>query len=169
MAAFVYVKVIRLVNYYIDCTSTVLNVSMEPPLFCYGTLRSSLIMQKVTGHKFDGVDAILEGYAIFRVRGTEYPGIIQRKGSSVEGILYRGLDDNILHILDTFEGDQYYRDIVNTASQNDTNVKAYAYIIKESCQDILTNDSWNYDHFLHHEIDRFLHRFVEKRRTRYSF
>ena len=65
-------------------------------LFCYGTLQSPLVMKAVTGQAYEGKEATLNNWARFRVRDSEYPGIICQENSTVSGKLYWGLDEKVM-------------------------------------------------------------------------
>ena len=134
------------------------------PLFCYGTLRASTVMKAVTGHTYPGGAATLNGYAMFRVKGTEYPAIIPQKGGVVPGTLYEGLDEESLLVLDHFEGDPYSRDIVTVVTSVGDRVNAYVYVLRDACMDILSNEKWDFNSFMAHDIDRFMGGFVKERK-----
>lgn len=133
-------------------------------LFCYGTLQSPLVMKAVTGQAFSGKEATLHNWARFRVRGSEYPGIIPRQDSIVSGKLYWGLDQRAIEKLDAFEGDKYERVMVQVAMADNSCVEAFAYAIREDCRNMLSNDPWDFDRFLQNGLEKFIHWFVEDRR-----
>ena len=133
-------------------------------LFCYGTLQSPLVMKAVTGQAFSGKEAILHNWARFRVRGSEYPGIIPQQDSVVSGKLYWGLDEKAMEKLDAFEGDKYERVMVQVAMTDGSFEEAYVYAIREDCRNLLSNDPWDFDRFLQNGLEKFIHWFVEDRR-----
>jgi gamma-glutamylcyclotransferase (GGCT)/AIG2-like uncharacterized protein YtfP len=133
-------------------------------LFCYGTLQSPLVMKAVTGQSFSGKEAVLNNWARFRVRASEYPGIIPRQDALVTGKLYWGLDEKVMDKLDAFEGDKYERVVVQVAMADGSFEEAYAYAIKEDCRDMLSNDPWDFDRFLQNGLEKFINWFVEDRR-----
>ena len=75
-------------------------------LFCYGTLQSPLVMKAVTGQAFSGKEATLYNWARYRVRGSEYPGIIQQPDSVVTGKRKWGQDEVAMEKLDKIKGEQ---------------------------------------------------------------
>jgi gamma-glutamylcyclotransferase (GGCT)/AIG2-like uncharacterized protein YtfP len=133
-------------------------------LFCYGTLQSPLVMKAVTGQAFSGKEAILNNWARFRVRDSEYPGIIPQEGSVVSGKLYWGLDEKAMEKLDAFEGDKYERVVVQVTMADGSFEEAYVYAIREDCRKLLSNDPWDFDRFLQNGLEKFIHWFVEDRR-----
>ncbi|MDY0390443.1 gamma-glutamylcyclotransferase family protein [Desulfobulbus oligotrophicus] len=133
-------------------------------LFCYGTLQSPLVMKVVTGQPYEGREATLIDWARYRVRGSEYPGIVPQEGSLVCGKLYWGLDEQAVEKLDAFEGDKYERVLVNVILADGSNQQAYVYAIRQDCRTMLSNDPWDFDRFLQNGLERFIHWFVEDRR-----
>jgi gamma-glutamylcyclotransferase (GGCT)/AIG2-like uncharacterized protein YtfP len=133
-------------------------------LFCYGTLQSPLVMKAVTGQALSGKEATLNNWARFRVRSSEYPGIIPQEGTAVSGKLYWGLDGKALEKLDAFEGDKYERVVVQVTMADGSFEEAYTYAIREDCRDLLSNDPWDFDRFLQNGLEKFIHWFVEDRR-----
>ena len=133
-------------------------------LFCYGTLQSPLVMKAVTGQAFSGKEATLYNWARYRVRGSEYPGIIQQPDSVVTGKVYWGLDEEAMEKLDQFEGDKYERVLVQVTLADGSLEEAYAYAIREDCQKMLSADPWDFDRFLQNGLEKFIHWFVEDRR-----
>jgi gamma-glutamylcyclotransferase (GGCT)/AIG2-like uncharacterized protein YtfP len=133
-------------------------------LFCYGTLQSPLVIKAVTGQAYAGQEATLHNWARFRVRGSEYPGIVPKEESVVSGKVYWDLDETAMEKLDAFEGDKYERVIVEVTMPDGTCVEAYAYAIKDDCRKYLSDDPWEFDRFLQNGLEKFIHWFVEDRR-----
>ncbi len=133
-------------------------------LFCYGTLQSPLVMKAVTGRAFPGTEASLDNWARFRMRRSEYPGIIPQRGARVNGKLYWELDDEAIEKLDAFEGDRYERLLVEVLKADGLPEKAYVYAIRADCRQHLSPDPWDFDRFLQNGLERFINWFVEDRR-----
>jgi gamma-glutamylcyclotransferase (GGCT)/AIG2-like uncharacterized protein YtfP len=71
-------------------------------LFVYGTLMDEERVFAITGRRFPGRAARLEGYErITSDRG--YPYVIPAPGSHVEGLLLEGIDAAALRALDRYE------------------------------------------------------------------
>ncbi len=115
-------------------------------------------MQVLTGQTFPGTKATLHDYGIYRVRGTEYPGILPEKGSIVVGTLYQNIDAPILQILDTFEGDQYFREIVQVNLEDSNTQDAYVYCIQKNGRDVLSEEWWNFDTFVKRDLEGYMKR-----------
>ena len=133
-------------------------------LFCYGTLQSPLVMKAVTGRAFSGQEATLNNWARYRVRHSEYPGIVPQIDSMVHGKVYWGLDEDAMKKLDAFEGDKYERVIVQVTLADGTVEEAFTYAICSDCRDMLSTDPWDFDRFLQNGLEKFIHWFVEDRR-----
>lgn len=133
-------------------------------LFCYGTLQSPLVMKAVTSQSFSGQEATLQNWARFRVRSSEYPGIVPQQDSVVSGKLYWGLEEKAMEKLDAFEGDKYERVLVQVVLADGSIEKAYTYAIREDCRNMLSQDPWDFDRFLQNGLEKFINWFVEDRR-----
>lgn len=133
-------------------------------LFCYGTLQSHMVMKAVTGQEFLGKAATLYNWARYRVKGSEYPGIMQEQDSVVTGKVYWGVAEEVMEKLDQFEGDKYERVLVQVTLADGSLAEAYVYAIRNDCRTMLSEDSWDFDRFLQNGLERFIHWFVEDRR-----
>lgn len=136
----------------------------EMSLFCYGTLQSPLVMKAVTGAEYSGKEATLPEWARYRFQKTEYPGIIEEQGASVNGKLYWGITPDAIEKLDDFEGDKYERINVEVTLADGSKETAAAYAVKEECKGLLSSDYWDFDRFLQNGLERFIQWFVEDRR-----
>jgi gamma-glutamylcyclotransferase (GGCT)/AIG2-like uncharacterized protein YtfP len=121
-------------------------------------------MKAVTGQAFSGKEATLNNWARFRVRGSEYPGIVRQEDSMVSGKLYWGLDEPTMEKLNAFEGDKYEQVIVQVTMADGSCEEAYVYAIKDDCKDMLSSDPWDFDRFLQNGLEKFINWFVEDRR-----
>ena len=96
-------------------------------LFVYGTLRDDAVVQELLGHRLFGRPAVLQGYE----RGFDaligYPVIRPRADASVVGKVLDGVDEEILAMLDAYEGRGYRRIIVQVDTPDGRRVEAYAY------------------------------------------
>ncbi len=133
-------------------------------LFCYGTLQSPMVMKAVTGSAFEGKEAILHGFARYRIDKTDYPAIISEEGAKVNGKMYWDLDDEAIEKLDAFEGEKYDRVPVLVTMTGGEKVNAWAYVIKGEYSKLLSDDPWDFDRFLQNGLERFINWFVEDRR-----
>ena len=116
-------------------------------LFAYGTLIFDDVMMRVTGRTFQGRAAVLQGYARYGMMSGPYPGIVQKKGSAVEGKLYFHIDDDSLKRLDEFEGDQYDRIHVKVKDEKGRLQDALTYKVKDACAHQVSCEAWRPEQF----------------------
>lgn len=118
-------------------------------LFTYGTLMVPGIMHRVAGCVLQGVEVTLEGYVRHGVQGEQYPGIIEKAGSTVDGILYLDIGEEPLRRLDSFEGEMYSRESVQVMRKNDGRIMdAMVYVFKPEYVHLLTDSAWDLQIFL---------------------
>jgi gamma-glutamylcyclotransferase (GGCT)/AIG2-like uncharacterized protein YtfP len=125
-------------------------------IFTYGTLMIPEVMVAVTTRKFRSIDAILKGYARFRVKGESYPGITPETGAITEGIIYFDVDEWSLERLDTFEGDLYQRIQILAETKEKEILSADAYVIKPKFRSYLSSLEWNIKEFAQKHLKTFL-------------
>lgn len=119
-------------------------------LLAYGTLMAPDIMQEVSGcAAIESVDATLDGYRRYGVRGEQYPGIIRANEGQVEGVLYLDVPPEAVVRLDLFEGDMYSRESVTASRKSDgKTVEAMAYVVRPQFAHLLTAEQWDFQDFL---------------------
>ena len=137
-------------------------------LFCYGTLQVPQVIHAVTGRTYPGKPATLLGYAIYRVKNAEYPGIIQAADRETKGIIYENVSEKDLRVLDLFEGDFYRRQLLDVFLADGDTTSAWVYGIKDHHLDILTDECWKLEDFLDHGLESFMQGYVHGRRNVYS-
>jgi gamma-glutamylcyclotransferase (GGCT)/AIG2-like uncharacterized protein YtfP len=137
-------------------------------LFCYGTLQVPQIIRAVTGRIYQGMTATLHGYAIYRVKNAEYPGIIRIADRETEGIVYDNLSAKDLNVLDLFEGDFYRRQLLDVRLSGGSNSKAWVYVVADNHKDILSDESWCLENFMDNGLESFMKGYVNGRRNVYS-
>ena len=111
-------------------------------LFAYGTLIFDEVMRQVTGRTFRGIDALLPGYARYRIKDAPYPGIIPCDGAVVKGKVYFDIDDKSLAMLDQYEGGLYEKITVQVRIDNGETCDAIAYKVKDTHKGMLTHELW---------------------------
>ena len=129
---------------------------MATHLFTYGTLQVAHIFQRVTGKMYPVVQAVLEDYACFQVRGEVYPGIIASAHASTPGTLYLHVDPETLMCLDAFEGATYERIPVRVRLSNGHGADAHAYGICAKHTGILSSHTWSLTDFDEEKQRQFL-------------
>lgn len=133
-------------------------------LFCYGTLQFAAIFEAVTGRSLEGEDAVLEGYARFRVRGEAYPGIVAAAGAHVPGVIYTDIDPVSLARVDRFEGEMYRRQAVQVrASPEGRAVAAETYVVRPRWRVLLADAPWDPDEFARRWHDAYVRECLTER------
>jgi gamma-glutamylcyclotransferase (GGCT)/AIG2-like uncharacterized protein YtfP len=138
---------------------------MPERLFCYGTLQIPAVMRAVVGRRPRGFKACLPGYAAYRVRGAEYPGVLAAPGQSTPGILYRQLSLPELQTLDRFEGALYVRRHIPVRLADGRRCQAWIYLLARAKTRHLSRQRWLLLVFRRTLAKRFMNRFVWARRT----
>lgn len=128
---------------------------MQRHLFVYGTLMFPQVMDAVTGRSFASVPAVLDGYARYRMRGANYPGIVPTPGARVSGVLYRGLDPQSLARLDRFEGMPYRRAAVRVTTVDGEELDAFAYVVRPAGMAHLCRRPWDPQAFQRRDLGPF--------------
>ena len=128
---------------------------MGKKYFFYGSLRDDdvleLVIQKPVKEYFVS-DFKIEGWKTVYVKGEKYPALCEASGGSSEGKLYSGFSDTELEKLNYFE-------IEYRLSPLDRDSDIWAWLPRNDLE--LTKISWNFNHFLEFEKEKFL------RRTKY--
>ncbi len=134
---------------------------MPIKLFCYGSLQLSEVIKAVTGKVHWGVKAKLPGYAMYKVRNKEYPGVVRSSNSETVGVLYTDVGEEELEELDLFEGDLFERRRLNIIQQDNEKCNAWVYIVPDKNKDKLTKEPWDLEDFLKNELKSFIRRIGE--------
>jgi len=130
-------------------------------LFAYGTLLVPEIWEAVTGAPPPrNVPATLASYEIFRVKGGDFPGIIESENSHdvVPGHIYFDLPADTMSALDRYE-DTFYERAEVTVSTSTGPESAQTYRIPRSEAAILLSpETWTLDWFRAEAMDRYCER-----------
>jgi gamma-glutamylcyclotransferase (GGCT)/AIG2-like uncharacterized protein YtfP len=81
-------------------------------LFVYGTLADDDLVERLVGRRLPWRPAVLEGYCRTLDPKIGYPVVHPLAGSTVDGRLLDGLDEDALRALDAYEGTRYRRVVV---------------------------------------------------------
>ena len=101
-------------------------------LFVYGSLLFPELTEKLTGKTFKSVVAILSGFKRFALKGCDYPAIIPKNSSDVEGLLLLNVDEESMKILTFFEGGEYKKqDVVVTSEKKKYTATAFVWAKSE--------------------------------------
>ena len=124
---------------------------MATPVFTYGSLMFPDVWDRVVDGRYRSTTARLANHQRLAVRDETYPGLVERRGASVDGVVYLEVDALDVERLDAFEGDDYRRVVVavDTAAGDRIDAQAYLYLPVER----LAPDVWRPEAFA---LDRFL-------------
>lgn len=112
-------------------------------LFAYGTLMNPEVWARVTGRTFRCAPATLQGYAVRRLHGHDFPGILPVPGQSARGLVYFDLDDDTLARLDAYEDDFYQRTVLTVElCGSRTAEEAGVYLIQPPFHAIVAPEPW---------------------------
>lgn len=118
-------------------------------LFVYGTLMCEEIFFSVTGIPLPCSRGQLQEYSRHPVAGQLYPGILPKKGATVDGLVYFDLPERLWSCLDRFEGEMYERRLVRVECRNDRKMAAWAYVVRPRFIPCLDKGKpWNFHNFL---------------------
>ncbi len=98
-------------------------------LFAYGTLMYRDIMKEVSGCLPRYIPALLHGFRRYRIKGANYPGIVEEAGSSVKGIVYIDVPKSAWIRLDEYEGNLYERRPLRIETMEGDTLVAFTYVI----------------------------------------
>jgi gamma-glutamylcyclotransferase (GGCT)/AIG2-like uncharacterized protein YtfP len=124
-------------------------------LFAYGTLMCEDIMQEVSSCLPEHRRGVLKGYARRRVRGHVYPGLLQREGNPVDGVVYLEVPASAWERLDRFEGEMYARQTVSIEMYDGGRLTAETYIVRQEYADRLEKTEWDFSEFLSNGNSKF--------------
>jgi gamma-glutamylcyclotransferase (GGCT)/AIG2-like uncharacterized protein YtfP len=113
-------------------------------VFTYGTLMFPEVWPAVAGRDFTSVGGTAAGFAIYRVQGAEFPGIVAAGDTRhVRGVVYLEVDDTALARLDRFEDDFYERQTLWIDCDDGQRRAAEAYVVPDRNRAVLTEEVWN--------------------------
>ena len=125
-------------------------------VFTYGSLMIVSVMEAVTGRRFAARQALLRGYARFRLQGATYPGLIPRADATTNGVLYRDVDPLSMARLDAFEGAFYDRVRVEVEEETGERLEAEVYVVAPPHRHRLSPEAWHLDDFRRDHLAAFL-------------
>lgn len=116
---------------------------MRHRIFAYGILTIPEVMEALLERRLPLRDAALDGYARFRLRDRPYPGIVAESAAAVDGVLYEGVGEDEITLLDHFEGELYERRSVRVRTACEPRVDADAYVVSERRRGRLSHEPWD--------------------------
>jgi gamma-glutamylcyclotransferase (GGCT)/AIG2-like uncharacterized protein YtfP len=116
----------------------------------------TLAMPAVAGRDFQRRKASLLDYALFKLKGESYPGIIYHKGAFTNGIIYLDVDALSLKRLDEFEGEMYERVSVRVETDQGESFTGETYGIKREHRNLLSSEPWDLEEFEKNHLKEFM-------------
>jgi gamma-glutamylcyclotransferase (GGCT)/AIG2-like uncharacterized protein YtfP len=131
-------------------------------VFTYGTLMFPEVWRAVVGRDFTTVAGSAAGFAIYRVAGAVFPGIVATtEQDAVRGIVYLDVDEASLARLDVFEDDFYERQAMWISCDDGERREAHAYVVPPYHRSALTDERWDRDQFVASGgLEQFIRRFA---------
>jgi len=133
---------------------------MSSRCFTYGSLMCADIMAAVCGFTPEVSAAVLPGYARHAVRDEDYPAIVAESSRQVAGRLYAGINASAWERLDSFEGNQYQRQLVQLRLDDGRSIDAWTYVFRPQYRSLLLPGDWDFDAFLREGKQRFEARYL---------
>ena len=124
-------------------------------VFSYGSLALAEVWTLVAGRLHPSEPALLAGYRRRLLHGAPYPGIVTAPAEEVEGVLWHGVEPEVLARLDGFEGDLYERIAVEVQA-GEHRIEAEAYVIRAANRARLSPEPWSEARFRERELERYL-------------
>ncbi len=126
-------------------------------LFAYGTLMFPAVWRRVVGREFAAQPASVSGYAVFRVADGVYPVMVAAAPDDrVSGLVYRGIDDATLRLLDEYESDLYDRVEVQALFAGGELIACEAYVLPERNHAHASNGPWSAETFAREHLAGYL-------------
>lgn len=102
-------------------------------VFVYGTLKRPELLKSLCHKGFVKKKVKLSGYSLHNVKGAHFPGIMEREGHAVEGLLLRGITPQQLERLDRYEaeGSLYHRRTVTVHDAKGNAEQAETYVFAD--------------------------------------
>lgn len=125
-------------------------------LFVYGTLMNDEVLSLLLGRNFSKTKAILPGFQCFKVKGQNYPAIIESEKSYVDGEILYDVNTEEFDLLDAYEGETYKRISVTVLTEESIEHACEVYVLKSDYCDMLSDKSWSNAEFRNKHLASFL-------------
>lgn len=128
-------------------------------VFTYGSLMFPEVWQRVVRGNYASRKAYVSGMRRFAVKDELYPAVVEGKVEDrVDGVLYGGLNESDLMLLDVFEGDQYVRQTVTVTLEGGETAQAEVYVFKAQFRNLLEGRDWDAGQFGLQYLQEFIQR-----------
>ena len=113
------------------------------------------VVKAVTGDSIPESDAIVKNYSRRTLKNRDYPGVIQCEGGMVVGKVLHGVREELIALIDRFEGDEYAKSIVRATLKDETELDAFTYVWNGPSADV-NDEDWDFEYFRSHKLRKFL-------------
>jgi gamma-glutamylcyclotransferase (GGCT)/AIG2-like uncharacterized protein YtfP len=124
-------------------------------VFAYGTLQIPAVMRLVVGRDFNSIPATLVGFKRLKIKNKTYPAVVRNEKCTIDGVIYSGIDDRSLELIDKFEDCCYQRTQINLVVEGKRE-KAFIYEIKDEYKNQLSDQAWCLEEFRKKYLKKYL-------------
>eukprot|EP01026_Neomeris_dumetosa_P026613 TRINITY_DN21708_c0_g1_i5.p3 TRINITY_DN21708_c0_g1~~TRINITY_DN21708_c0_g1_i5.p3 ORF type:complete len:150 (+),score=12.54 TRINITY_DN21708_c0_g1_i5:28-477(+) len=127
-------------------------------LFVYGTLLADEVIKVLLKRVPKQRTATLKGYTRYGIKGQVFPAIVPTNNKqSVAGQIMMGLSQKEMKILDEYESDEYFRELVEVLiPQEEEAMQVYVYVWRDQFRYLLDGNSWDYRTFRERHLNTYL-------------
>ncbi|PLX43011.1 MAG: gamma-glutamylcyclotransferase [Deltaproteobacteria bacterium] len=125
------------------------------PLFVYGTLIFPEVVRALLGALPEATPAVANGFSARTLSGRIYPGLLKEEGESAKGVLYQGLDSQMMEVLDRFEGEEYTLSIISVQC-GEEEVDALVYLLSAPFAHLINKERWDLMAFKRDHLSRYV-------------
>jgi gamma-glutamylcyclotransferase (GGCT)/AIG2-like uncharacterized protein YtfP len=116
-------------------------------MFVSGPLMFRELIQAITRKTFVGQAGLLHGYAQFMIKDEGQSAMIPFPDRTVDGVVYRDVDEDSLARIDAFQGNRFEREEVTVEGEDGAWVEASAYCLKLRRRKLLSTQAWDEDDY----------------------
>lgn len=128
-------------------------------LFAYGTLIFADIWQCVVGHEVESKTAELSGYQVRRVVDDLFPVMVPGTSEDIaQGVVYYGLTDRDVQLLDHYEAHLYERIEVQPLAEDGSSATCQTYVLREQYSSAASEEAWTTAWFAKHAKQEYIKR-----------
>ena len=129
---------------------------MENTIFVYGSLMADEVILKLIHRVPTKREATVQGYKRYKLKNRSYPGAFQQERSSIKGLLFFGINEEEMNILDAFEGREYKKEEISAEVEGGERISASMYTYIETSVLLHEEDEWSYSNFREYHLAQFV-------------
>lgn len=117
---------------------------MTMSFFGYGPLAFEDAASALSGGKLTGRPASVQGYQCSTLSSNGQPGMFPAENSSVEGVLFEGITENDMKVLEVFYDSYFeFKPLTVTLRGSTETVETQTWIIPDRHSDVMVAEPWN--------------------------